>query len=230
MDPHMDMMFFHTSLTDAALWSSWQPKTEVQYAFTFLAFLVLAIAHRGLNAYMHVWERKVRVRNLKLGSVLVQKINARSEADVDGEDAVLVDSLTGERPGSTNSNSSTVAGAGTEEKHRRGGVDRHGSTSKAPIIDRQQAEPLSHSSSQQSHHEYDENLRVANPWRISVDLPRGLLQFLHSGLGYVLMLIVMTANAGYFFAILVGILIGEVAFGRYAKPPVLFPVRRSQRV
>ncbi|GAA6021722.1 hypothetical protein JCM10207_008555 [Rhodosporidiobolus poonsookiae] len=53
------------------------------------------------------------------------------------------------------------------------------------------------------------------PFRLSVDLPRALLFGLHSFLGYLLMLAVMTFNAWFFIAILLGLMAGELAFGRY---------------
>lgn len=65
-----------------------------------------------------------------------------------------------------------------------------------------------------------ESKRLINPWRISVDVPRGLMQFVSSGVGYLLMLAVMTGNVGYLFGVLTGIFIGEVAFGRYVYAPV----------
>lgn len=66
----------------------------------------------------------------------------------------------------------------------------------------------------------DEAFRLINPWRMSVDIPRGLLQLVSSGIGYLLMLAVMTGNIGYLFAVLVGVLIGEVVFGRFGFAPV----------
>jgi Ctr copper transporter family len=62
-------------------------------------------------------------------------------------------------------------------------------------------------------------------WRTSVDFPRSLLQMVISGVHYLLydpiseaahfrMIIVMTLNVGYFFAVLSGIFWGEVVFGR----------------
>ncbi|OCK84745.1 putative Ctr copper transporter [Lepidopterella palustris CBS 459.81] len=53
------------------------------------------------------------------------------------------------------------------------------------------------------------------PWRFSVDLPRAALVTIMGGVGYLLMLAVMTFNVGYFMSVLAGIFIGELAFGRY---------------
>ncbi len=64
-------------------------------------------------------------------------------------------------------------------------------------------------------------------WRTSVDIPRSFLQMIISGINYLLydflegivadvdrMITVMTMNVGYFFAVLSGIFVGELAFGR----------------
>lgn len=53
------------------------------------------------------------------------------------------------------------------------------------------------------------------PWRFSVDLPRALLFLCIAGVGYLLMLAVMTLNVGYFCSVLAGTFLGELAFGRY---------------
>ncbi|KAM5443186.1 hypothetical protein MferCBS31731_001503 [Microsporum ferrugineum] len=75
-----------------------------------------------------------------------------------------------------------------------------------------------------SAHGVEENVRVVNatggppvmPWRFSVDLPRAAMLTLNAGVGYLLMLAVMTMNVGYFLCILVGIFVGDLAVGRYA--------------
>ncbi|RPA99109.1 hypothetical protein L873DRAFT_1807348 [Choiromyces venosus 120613-1] len=59
--------------------------------------------------------------------------------------------------------------------------------------------------------------RSGKPWRWSVDLPRGGMQAVISGVGYLLMLAVMSFNVGYFFAVLAGIFLGEVVFGRWIR-------------
>ncbi|KAI9809296.1 MAG: hypothetical protein M1825_002587 [Sarcosagium campestre] len=59
--------------------------------------------------------------------------------------------------------------------------------------------------------------RPVLPWSLRVDLPRAALLTVLIGIGYLLMLAVMTYNVGYFLSILAGVFIGEVAFGRYGN-------------
>ncbi|KDN45600.1 hypothetical protein K437DRAFT_247046 [Tilletiaria anomala UBC 951] len=59
--------------------------------------------------------------------------------------------------------------------------------------------------------------RRAPPWEASCDVPRGLFQLLQSGILYLLMLAVMTMNAYYFVAVLIGLATGESAFGRFGR-------------
>ncbi|KAI9670924.1 MAG: hypothetical protein M1817_003809 [Caeruleum heppii] len=61
------------------------------------------------------------------------------------------------------------------------------------------------------------NRREVMPFRLSVDVPRALLVTLLTGVGYLLMLAVMTYNVGYFLSILAGTLVGELAIGRYGQ-------------
>jgi len=51
---------------------------------------------------------------------------------------------------------------------------------------------------------------------IKVDIWRSLIEGFNSFVGYFLMLAVMTMNAWFFIAIILGIIIGEIAFGRFS--------------
>ncbi|KAI0838236.1 Ctr copper transporter [Hypoxylon sp. FL0890] len=53
------------------------------------------------------------------------------------------------------------------------------------------------------------------PWRMSVDPVRAILDTCVAGVGYLLMLAVMTMNVGYFIAVLGGTFIGSLLVGRF---------------
>ncbi|KAJ4407314.1 hypothetical protein N0V85_004383 [Neurospora sp. IMI 360204] len=54
------------------------------------------------------------------------------------------------------------------------------------------------------------------PFRLSVDPIRAVLDTVIAGVGYLLMLAVMTMNVGYFISVLGGVFIGSLLCGRYA--------------
>ncbi|CRK19364.1 putative copper transporter crmD like protein [Verticillium longisporum] len=57
---------------------------------------------------------------------------------------------------------------------------------------------------------------LTRPWRFSVDPVRALLDTVIAGVGYLLMLAVMSMNVGYFLSVLGGVFLGSIAVGRYA--------------
>ncbi|KIW75561.1 hypothetical protein Z517_10303 [Fonsecaea pedrosoi CBS 271.37] len=69
----------------------------------------------------------------------------------------------------------------------------------------------------------EENVKVVEardvfpPFRLSVDVPRAILTTLIAAMAYLLMLAVMTMNVGYFLSVLLGVLLGELAVGRFAR-------------
>jgi len=53
------------------------------------------------------------------------------------------------------------------------------------------------------------------PWRLSTDPVRAVFDTVIAGVGYLLMLAVMTMNVGYFLSVLGGTFLGSLAIGRY---------------
>ncbi|KAF3929706.1 hypothetical protein AA313_de0206594 [Arthrobotrys entomopaga] len=55
------------------------------------------------------------------------------------------------------------------------------------------------------------------PWRWKVDMVRALFSALNVGLHFLLMFAVMSLNVGYFFAVLIGVFLGDLMFARYGR-------------
>ncbi|KAL2069124.1 hypothetical protein VTL71DRAFT_15462 [Oculimacula yallundae] len=55
------------------------------------------------------------------------------------------------------------------------------------------------------------------PWRLTTDPVRAVMDTVIVGVGYLLMLAIMTMNVGYFLSVLGGTFIGSLALGRYVS-------------
>ncbi|KAH7410354.1 Ctr copper transporter [Phaeosphaeria sp. MPI-PUGE-AT-0046c] len=64
---------------------------------------------------------------------------------------------------------------------------------------------------------FAETSKVAapRPWRADEAVTLGFMDVVLGGIGYLLMIAVMTMNVGYFLSVLGGIFIGSLIFGRF---------------
>lgn len=62
--------------------------------------------------------------------------------------------------------------------------------------------------------------RWSRPFRLAVDVPRGLLQALQTLIHYLLMLVVMTFNIWWMISVVIGCGVGEMLFGRFGSSHV----------
>ncbi|TGO65907.1 hypothetical protein BOTNAR_0073g00320 [Botryotinia narcissicola] len=60
-----------------------------------------------------------------------------------------------------------------------------------------------------------EEKSIRRQWRAREAILLGLIDVVLAGVGYLLMIAVMTMNVGYFLSVLAGVFVGGVVFGRY---------------
>ncbi|KAJ4299998.1 hypothetical protein N0V90_005246 [Kalmusia sp. IMI 367209] len=61
----------------------------------------------------------------------------------------------------------------------------------------------------------DEIKKARRPWKANEAVALGAIDVLVGGVGYLLMIAVMTMNVGYFLSALAGIFVGSLAFSRF---------------
>ncbi|KAF1345039.1 Ctr copper transporter [Delphinella strobiligena] len=61
---------------------------------------------------------------------------------------------------------------------------------------------------------------TVQPWRVGVEGSRAVLDVMIVGVGYLLMIAVMTMNVGYFLSVLGGTFVGSFLFARFAAARV----------
>ncbi|KUJ13840.1 uncharacterized protein LY89DRAFT_591007 [Mollisia scopiformis] len=61
---------------------------------------------------------------------------------------------------------------------------------------------------------YEEKVAV-RPWRVNEAVMLGSMDVVLAGIGYLLMIAVMTMNVGYFMSVLAGVFLGSFIFGRF---------------
>lgn len=195
MSHGMAMTFFNAR--DTTLFSTaWTPSSTGAYAGTCIFLIVLSILYRAMFAYRHILELKWHDKATNRRYIRVAE-PPRSDSDAE-----------------------TQAGEAlrAQEKDEQATLTVRGIEEKVKVVmtPRRQVQSV--------------------PWRVSTDLPRAALFAATAGVGYLLyvsrdgfsltitwlttfysMLAVMTYNVGYFFSILAGLFVGELATGRYAQ-------------
>jgi len=68
----------------------------------------------------------------------------------------------------------------------------------------------------------DSNIKALPSFSPKFDGFRGLFEGFHSFIGYFLMLAVMLMNAWFFIAIILGVTVGEIAFGRFSRRSLVY--------
>lgn len=63
------------------------------------------------------------------------------------------------------------------------------------------------------------NVSAVRPWRTTQDVPRACLDVVIAGVGYLLMVAVMSLNVGYYMSVLGGTFLGNLLAGRFSAAP-----------
>ncbi|KAI7488465.1 hypothetical protein KC367_g8767 [Hortaea werneckii] len=183
-------MAFTNSHTTMLFSHAWQPKTSGAYAGTCIFLIVLAIISRLMLAYRHFIEQKWRDQATHRRYVFVAEQSAEDK----------------ERGGAQLSGGDSSSSSSLPASLRKAGES---SQSEEAIL---------------TTNGLEERVRVVKgagrclerpPWRFTTDLPRACIFTVQAGVGYLLMLAVMTFNVGYFLSVLAGLFVGELAVGRF---------------
>ncbi|KAK1922608.1 Ctr copper transporter [Papiliotrema laurentii] len=199
-------MYFHGSIGTDILWfASWVPSSAGATVGVCLGVFVIAIFERWLAALRraceHGWQRGQvgLIRPTTNGPY-----NTPPSPNTTGPERIPLtsgSSLAGESKDSTRPD--TVP-ARDVEKDTLG--DESGPSNETFDFD-----PLPRAARQQWRGER----RWARPWRVWVDVPRGLLQALQTLIHYLLMLVAMTFNIWWILSVVIGSGVGEIMFGRF---------------
>ncbi|KAM0754610.1 Ctr copper transporter [Meredithblackwellia eburnea MCA 4105] len=194
------MTSFTTQIGTTNLWfSTWTPTSPAATAGACIGLFLLAILSRIINAVslsaQHAWSQRAALERITASSSSSPEAEAEAEIEAEGEgeagDGYKLDSkapVPVPVPVSSAPNTNPTS-----------------TTSPTPL--------LLHQNQNQHHHHHHHQ---APPFVLMIDLPRGLLFAFASFVQYLLMLAVMTFNAWFFVAIVLGLGVGEMGFGRFA--------------
>jgi len=183
---------FHITPFDQLWFEDWAPQTNGAFVGACLGLFVLALVERWVSAIRALCELRWRRRT----------------------DAVLTESRRAPVPDSRRSSVLLTPG---DEKH----AFSEASTSVEDFFLSKTSPPAPSATYRPVLRLFPTRLsaiaRNVPPFVWSNDLPRGLLQIIQAALAYVLMLAFMDYNWGYCLAILAGLGVGEILFGRFGS-------------
>lgn len=186
----MAMVFF-TSYMTPLFSSAWMPDSVGQYAGTCIFLIALSAIFRllfGLKSYAEFRWRRQLLRRARAPHPAPHRDSRNAGVTQTGSStSVLVDDKPSHIPADVLSGHTQV---GAQECSR----DPVSGETCLP-------DPVS---------------PFSTPFRLHVDLSRAALVTVMVGVGYLLMLAVMTMNVGYFLSVLGGAFLGELLFGRWS--------------
>ncbi|KAF9973313.1 hypothetical protein BGZ73_003457 [Actinomortierella ambigua] len=224
------------------------PLSEAQYIGALFGLFLLSVGFRGLVAAQSYLDAFMQLRSLDEKSASVSKGGAITPSLVstspspsipEAKTALAVNTSQTTATATPETSSPSTSSPPTPQpptpfynaqarKQQRKLADaalRQGSNAPSTPSHQHQHEGQQQQQSFKTHWFTGLTLPTVKPFVWKVEVLRALLTTLVVGVGYMLMLVFMTYHSGYIGAILAGVFVGDIFFGRWAKaratPPQL---------
>ncbi|KAG0014321.1 hypothetical protein BGZ81_000531 [Podila clonocystis] len=208
------------------------PTSEPEYIGALLGLFILSIGFRGLVAaqgyleaylHLHFYPHSSHTRSAVTRSPLPRESPSSSgqspfspmvSSSQDGSSPVGLDSVAVHPPSPSDT---PIDQQQAPRRYRMQGSSAHSRALPAPAYTNTPTTSSSSSSTSLFH-----PLPTTQPFVWQADILRALLTTAVIGVGYMLMLVVMTYNSAYFAVILAGIFVGEVYFARWGRARAVY--------
>lgn len=208
------------------------PNSEPQYIGALLGLFILAIGFRGLAAAQGYLEAYLHLHFYLHTRTSVPTLTREDRPSSSGRNPFPIDSSSQEQdfsPAALDSIAVHTSSSGTPadqqqqapRRYRMQGSHAHAHRTSAPAYTKNNN--IIPSTSTSLFHP----LPTAQPFVWQADVLRALLTTAVVGVGYMLMLVVMTYNSAYFAVILAGIFVGEVYFARWGRARAVHATKKS---